>query len=115
VFTNQNIPITWITQKFNLAEIPAINPNNTIISGHQHLHPTQKPVRLSERALKRNSQSGDIVIDAFGGSGSTLIACEQLDRKAYLMELDPKFCDVIIKRCEAYTGKKAFKDDKATR
>jgi DNA modification methylase len=76
VFTNQNIPITWTTQKFNLAEIPAINPNNIIIAGHQHLQPTQKPVRLSERALKHNSKSGDIVVNAFGGSGSTLIACE---------------------------------------
>jgi DNA modification methylase len=65
---------------------------------NQYLHPTQKPVRLAERALRRNSQVNDLVVDLFGGSGSTMIACEQLDRKCNLIELDPKFCDVIVKR-----------------
>ena len=74
-----------------------------------YVHPTQKPVRLAERALKRNSKSGDIVIDAFSGSGSTLIACEQLGRKCYAMEIDPKYCDVIVKRWEKQAGKKAVK------
>lgn len=60
-------------------------------------HPTQKPVALSFRALKNSKQANNIV-DLFGGSGSTLIACEQLDRKCYMMELDPKYCDVIRKR-----------------
>jgi DNA modification methylase len=73
----------------------------------KYVHPTQKPVRLAERALKRNSKSGDIVIDAFGGSGSTLIGCEQLGRRCYCMELDPKYCDVIIKRWKIFTGRKA--------
>ena len=73
----------------------------------KYVHPTQKPVRLAERALKRNSKSGDIAIDAFGGSGSTLIACEQLGRRCYAMELDPKYVDVIVKRWEEYSGKKA--------
>ena len=72
-----------------------------------YVHPTQKPVRLSERALKRNSKSGDIVVDAFGGSGSTLIGCEQLGRKCYAMEIDPKYVEVIVKRWEQYSGKKA--------
>jgi DNA modification methylase len=72
-----------------------------------YVHPTQKPVRLAERGLKRNSKSGDIAIDAFGGSGSTLIACEQLGRRCYCMELDPKYCDVIAKRWEMFTGRKA--------
>jgi DNA modification methylase len=71
-----------------------------------YLHPTQKPIRLSERAIKKNSERGNVVIDLFGGSGSTLMGCEQLDRKACLMELDPKYCDVIIKRWETFTGKK---------
>lgn len=71
------------------------------------LHPTMKPVELVERAILNSSKSGDIVLDGFGGSGSTLIACEKNNRKARLMELDPKFCDVIIKRWEDYTGKKA--------
>jgi DNA modification methylase len=75
-----------------------------------YVHATQKPVRLAERALKRNSKSGDIAIDAFGGSGSTLIACEQLGRKCFCMELDPKYCDVIVKRWEKLTDKKAIKN-----
>ena len=70
-------------------------------------HPTQKPVALAEKALKNSSKSGDIVIDLFGGSGSTLIACEKIGRHARLMELDPKYCDVIVKRWEDFTGKKA--------
>lgn len=65
---------------------------------NKYIHPTQKPVRLAERALKKNSQVNDIVVDLFGGSGSTLIACEQMRRKAYLMEMDPKFCDAIVTR-----------------
>lgn len=75
-----------------------INRDNT----NDYVHPTQKPVRLSERALKKNSQQGDGVIDAFGGSGSTLMGCEQMKRDAYLMELDPKYCDVIVKRYVLY-------------
>ncbi|MEI3582172.1 MAG: site-specific DNA-methyltransferase [Alphaproteobacteria bacterium] len=71
------------------------------------LHPTMKPVELVERAIKNSSRSGDIVLDGFGGSGSTLIAAEKTGRKARLVELDPKFCDVIVRRWEEYTGKKA--------
>ena len=74
---------------------------------NEYVHPTQKPVRLPERALKKNSERGDIVLDAFGGSGSTLIACEQLSRRCFAMELDAKYVDVIIKRWEQFTGKKA--------
>lgn len=70
-------------------------------------HPTPKPIELIAKALKNSSKNGDKVLDSFGGSGSTLIACEQLDRKCYMMELDPKYCDVIIKRWETLTGKKA--------
>ena len=70
-------------------------------------HATPKPIALCSRAIKSSSRDGEIVLDVFGGSGSTLIACEQLDRKCYMMELDPKYCDVIIKRWETLTGKKA--------
>ena len=63
-------------------------------------HPTQKPVRLAERALKKNSEVGHIVLDLFCGGGSTLLCCHQLQRKCYGMELDPKYCDVIVKRFE---------------
>jgi DNA modification methylase len=73
----------------------------------KYVHPTQKPVELVERALNNSSKTGDIVIDCFGGSGSTLIACEKTGRHARLMELDPKYCDVIIKRWQDFTGKKA--------
>jgi DNA modification methylase len=62
------------------------------------LHPTTKPVELIVRAVKNSSHKDNIVADFFGGSGSTLIACEQTGRKAYLMELDEKYCDVIRKR-----------------
>jgi len=65
-------------------------------------HPTQKPVALAERAIKNSSKRDDIVLDLFGGSGSTLIACEQTNRICYMMELDPKYCDVIRKRYENY-------------
>lgn len=73
------------------------------------LHPTMKPVALIENMLLNNSKEWDIVLDLFGGSGTTLIACEQLNRKARLMELDPHYCDVIIARWEKLTGKKAVK------
>jgi DNA modification methylase len=73
-----------------------------------YVHPTQKPVELIERALSNSSKSGDIVIDCFGGSGSTLIACEKQGRDARLMELDPKYCDVIVKRWQEFTGKDAI-------
>ena len=71
-------------------------------------HTTPKPVALVERAITNSSKSGDIVIDLFGGSGSTMIASEKLGRCARLMELDPKYCDVIVKRWEDFTGKKAI-------
>lgn len=71
-------------------------------------HPTQKPVELSERAIKNSTKSNNIVLDFFGGSGSTLIACEKSGRKARLMELDPKYVDVIIKRWQDYTGREAI-------
>lgn len=61
-------------------------------------HPTQKPVAIPARGIKNSSNSGDIILDVFGGSGSTLIACEQTNRTCYMMELDPKYCDVIRKR-----------------
>jgi DNA modification methylase len=71
------------------------------------LHPTMKPVELVCQAVKNSSKSKDIVLDSFGGSGSTLIACEKLGRQARLIELDPIYCDVIVKRWEEFTGKNA--------
>lgn len=71
------------------------------------LHPTMKPVELIANALKNSTKENDLVVDLFGGSGSTLIACEQLKRKCRMMELDEHYCDVIIQRWENLTGKKA--------
>lgn len=71
------------------------------------LHPTMKPVGLFGYQVKNSSQKGNIVLDCFGGSGSTLIACEQMSRKCYMCELDPRYVDVIVKRWENFTGKKA--------
>lgn len=70
-------------------------------------HTTPKPVALVEKAISNSSKGGDVILDLFGGSGSTLIACEKIGRHARLMELDPKYCDVIVKRWEDFTGKKA--------
>ena len=72
------------------------------------LHPTMKPVELVERAIKNSSKTHDIVLDPFGGSGSTLIASEKTKRQARLIELDPKYVDVIIKRWQDFTGEKAI-------
>lgn len=72
-------------------------------------HPTMKPVELFAYQIQNNTKGGDIVLDSFGGSGTTMIAAEKYGRTAYLMELDPKYCDVIVKRWEEFTGKKAMR------
>lgn len=75
--------------------------------GVNNYHPTQKPVALPAKAI--NNHKAETVLDLFGGSGSTMMACEQLNRKNYTMELDPHYCDIIIARWEKLTGKKAVK------
>lgn len=72
-------------------------------------HPTQKPISLNEKPIKRCTAPGEIILDLFGGSGSALIAAEQLKRRAFLVELDPTFCDLIVKRYEQFTGNNAKK------
>ena len=74
---------------------------------HKRYHPTQKPIKLVTWFLNRYSKENENICDLFGGSGSTLIACEQLNRKCYMMELDPHYVDVIIERWENFTGQKA--------
>lgn len=79
------------------------------------LHPTMKPVPLFDYQIKNSSKKGDAVLDLFGGSGTTMVACEQDGRTAYLMEIDPRYTDVIIDRYEKLTGDKAVlltKEDK---
>ena len=72
-------------------------------------HATPKPLKLCNRAIMSSSRDNQTVLDLFGGSGSTLIACEQLNRKCYMMELDPNYCQVIIDRWEKFTGLEAKK------
>ncbi len=79
------------------------------ITSDEYEHPTQKPLTLHEKPLLRCSKIGDIVLDLFGGSGSTLLACEQLKRKAFLVEKNPIFCQLILNRYEKFTGNKAIK------
>ena len=71
------------------------------------IHPTMKPVRLVARLMYNSSKEGDVVADIFGGSGTTMIAAEQLGRKCRMMEMDPHYCDVIIERWERFTGGEA--------
>jgi DNA modification methylase len=77
------------------------------LSAKDYQHATSKPITLHEKAIKRCTKPGDIILDSFLGSGSTLLAGEQLGRKVYGCELEPRFCDLIIKRYESFTGNKA--------
>ncbi len=86
---------------FDIWDIPRTSKNT--------LHPTMKPIALVSKAILNSSRPDDIVLDLFGGSGSTLIACEQLQRRCYTMELDPKYATVIINRWEEFTGNTAVK------
>lgn len=94
-------------------ELIAIKTPSTIIHENKpvknDLHPTMKPLKLCADMIKNSSKEGEIVLDLFGGSGSTLMACEQLDRTCYMMEYDPYYFEVIIKRWEEFTGEKAVK------
>lgn len=97
----------------NLVEEYRQNLPQTIIKENKptrsEIHPTMKPVNLFGRLIKNSSRPGEKVLDPFGGSGTTIIACEQLNRKAYVMELDPRYADATIERWEKFTGKKAVK------
>ena len=84
-------------------------------STSKYVHPTQKPVELVCKALENSSKNEDVIIDCFGGSGSTLIACEKLNRKARVMELDPKYIDAIILRWQNFTGKEAIHEETGKR
>jgi len=87
----------------DLWEVKKINPQSMV-------HLTEKPVELSTRAMSYSSRPGENILDLFGGSGSTLIAAEQAGRRAFLMELDALYCDVIVTRWEQFTGKKARRE-----
>jgi len=91
----------------DLWRVKKVNPQNMV-------HLTEKPVELAVRAMQYSSLPGENVLDLFGGSGSTLIAAQQTGRKAFLMELDPPYCDVIVQRFEKFTGTKAQRVPAAT-
>jgi DNA modification methylase len=88
-----------------------VTTNYTARGDETRVHPTQKPVALAEWFFDRWGKQGDVVVDLYGGSGSTLIACEKTGRQARLMELDPRYVDVIVKRWEDFTGKKAILEE----
>jgi DNA modification methylase len=94
----------WFNPDYNnvrdVWEVAKVPPQSMI-------HLTEKPVELAVRALTDSSKAGESVLDLFGGSGSTLIACEKLGRRARLMEIDPPYCDVIIRRWQEFAGKVA--------
>jgi DNA modification methylase len=77
-------------------------------------HPTMKPVELVERAIRNSSKSRDTILDPFAGSGTTVIACEKTGRHARVIELDPRYCDVAVRRWEAFTGRKASREEVST-
>ena len=92
----------WFGSK-NQSDIWSMSRGNT----SAYVHPTQKPVELIQIAINNSSKKGDLIIDVFAGSGSTVIACESIGRRAMLVDLDPKYCDVIVQRWQNYTGKNA--------
>jgi DNA modification methylase len=94
-----------------IKELEESGPHTTVIRENKptvsDLHPTMKPIKLIGRQIFNSTRKGELVLDTFGGSGSTLLAAEQIGRICYTSELDPKYCDAIIKRWEEYTGQKA--------
>ncbi|KAA5541896.1 chromosome partitioning protein ParB [Roseiconus nitratireducens] len=90
----------------DLWRLKKVNPNKMV-------HLTEKPVELAVRAIQYSTRTGENVLDLFGGSGSTVIAAEQTDRQAFLIELDPMYCDVIVERWETFTGRKAERQSAA--
>ncbi|KKK85484.1 hypothetical protein LCGC14_2772830, partial [marine sediment metagenome] len=98
--------VAWMNRGHGVYVSPTVNPS---AFQHERVHPTQKPVELMEWCIEQ-SKTGGAVLDPFIGSGTTLIACEKLGRRCYMMEIDEHYCDVIIKRWEDFTGKEATKE-----
>jgi DNA modification methylase len=104
-FIRQTKSPLWVDVKDRESDVWTITKDRP----NTYEHPTQKPIAIPSRAIKNSSKDNDIVLDLFGGSGSTLIACEQLNRKCYMLEIDPLYVQVIINRWENFTKKKAVK------
>ena len=98
----EGAPHRWFGPKnvYNVWDVKKVNPASMI-------HLTEKPIELAARAIQYSTREGEVVLDPFGGSGSTLIACEQLGRRCYMLELDELYCDVIVERWQKLTGQKA--------
>jgi DNA modification methylase len=113
-YKNRYEPCVYAKKKGGKLNFVGATTENTVWEiekdRNNKFHPTQKPVAVPERAIGNSSNAGGIVLDYFLGSGSTLIACEKTNRKCYGLELDPHYCDVIIKRWEDYTGESAVLD-----
>ncbi len=111
--TFSDVELAWTNFKGTICKVyrhlwaGLIREGNRKTELQERVHPTQKPVGLLGNIIQDYSKENDIILDLYGGSGSTLIACEQTDRKCYMMELDPHYCDVIIKRWEEFTDQKA--------
>ena len=105
--TFSDAELAWTNIKRNSVKIYDVKWNGLIGKEKERFHPTQKPVKLFADILNDYTEKDDTICDFFGGSGSTLIACEQLNRKCYMCELDPHYCDVIIQRWENLTKGKA--------
>ncbi len=106
----QNIELTGGNEMFDDIQNIFLNKR---LSSDKYGHPTEKPPELHHKAIKRCTKINDVVLDLTAGSGSILIACEQLGRVAYVNELNPIFCDLIVKRWESFTGKKAIYEKKS--
>jgi DNA modification methylase len=104
-------PLEKMSKEQLLAILRAARDESTVIRCDRPsaslIHPTMKPVALISRMLFNSTEKGDVVLDLFGGSGSTMISCEQLGRRARLIEIDPVYCDVAVTRWQQFTGKKA--------
>ena len=112
ILRNEKIDFTKMKKEELIQIIHAIRDDSTVWEVKRdnvktYVHPTQKPVDLALKAIINNTRNDGIVLDLFGGSGSTLIGCEQLNRVCYAMELDEKYADVIVQRWENFTGRKA--------
>ena len=104
--TFSDAELAWTNYKRNSVKIYDVEWNGLIGKEKERFHPTQKPVKLFADILNDYTEKDDIICDFFGGSGSTLIACEQLNRKCYMCELDPRYCDVILQRWGNFTGER---------
>ena len=107
-FHGSNFELCWSKTKHKRELARIMHKGLASVENDKRVHPTQKPVALAEWFFERWGNAGDMVADLYGGSGSTLIACEKTRRHARLMELDPRYCDVIVKRWEEFTGNTAI-------